>query len=80
MTHKKSKTVIASAVSLALASMMLAGGATQGVIRQYQHDPWRAPRELRTDQAATQGCIGAMDLTNVETKIYKADGTLLGDF
>ena len=30
MTHKKSKTVIASAVSLALASMMLAGGAYAG--------------------------------------------------
>ena len=55
MTHKKSKTVIASAVSLALASMMLAGGAYAGVIRQYQHDPWRAARELRTNPGGDGG-------------------------
>ena len=59
MTHKKSKTVIASAVSLALASMMLAGGAYAGVIRQYQPDPWRAARELRNNPGGDGGlCRG----------------------
>jgi hypothetical protein len=80
MTHKKSKTAIASAVSLALASMMLAGGAYGGVIDNSNKTPGAPLGSCGTTQAATEGCVGAMDLTNVETKIYKADGTLLGDF
>jgi len=80
MTHKKSKTVIASAVSLALASMMLAGGAYAGVIRNTNPTPGAPLGSCGPTQAATQGCVGAMDLTNVETKIYKADGTELGSF
>jgi hypothetical protein len=80
MTHKKSKTVIASAVSLALASMMLAGGAYAGVIQNTNTTPGAPLGSCGSTQAATEGCIGAMDLANVETKIYKADGTLLGDF
>jgi hypothetical protein len=78
MTHKKSKTVIASAVSLALASMMLAGGAYAGVIRNTNPTPGAPLGSCGPTQAATQACVGAMDLTNIETTIYKADGTVLG--
>jgi hypothetical protein len=80
MTHKKSKSVIASAVSLALTSMMLAGGAYAGVIQNTNTTPGAPLGSCGTTQAATEGCVGAMDLANVETKIYKADGTLLGTF
>ena len=85
MTHKKSKTVIASAVSLALASMMLAGGAYGGVIDNSNKTPGGAPLgSCGTTQAATEACVGAMDLgtpdigSNIQTTIYKADGTVLG--
>ena len=80
MTHKRSKTVIASAVSLALASMMLAPSVNAGVIRNTNPTAGAFLGSCGSTQAATEGCIGAMDLTNVETTIYKADGTLLGTF
>ena len=67
MTHKRSKTVIASAVSLALASMMLAPSVNAGVIRNTNPTAGAFLGSCGSTQAATEGCIGAMDLTNVET-------------
>ena len=78
MTHKRTKTVIASAVSLALASMMLAGGAYGGVVDNSNKTPGAPLGSCGPTQAATQACVGAMDLTNIDTTIYKADGTVLG--
>ncbi len=62
MTHKRSKTVIASAVSLALASMMLAGGAYAGVIQNTNPTAWRTARELRIDPGGDGG-------------LYRGDGS-----
>ncbi len=78
MTHKRSKTVIASAVSLALASMMLAPSVNAGVIRNTNPTTGAFLGSCGPDQAATQACVGALDLGNIETTIYKADGTVLG--
>ncbi len=81
MTHRKSKTVIASAVSLALASMMLAGGAYAGVIRNTNPTPGAPFSGVADQRRRRRRVVSARWIsTNVETKIYKADGTELGTF
>jgi len=67
-----------TAISLALIGMSLAGGVSAGVIRNTNPTTGAFLGSCGPTQAATQACVGAMDLTNIETTIYKADGTVLG--
>jgi hypothetical protein len=67
MTQKKSRTLLASAVSLALSSMMLSPGLNAGVI---------------DNNPGTFLGIGAWDLGNVDVELVKADdiASIVGTF
>lgn len=76
MTLKKSKTQIASAVSLALSSMMLAGSLHAGVINNDNN----APNVLGACGADTSdqiACVGAWNLDNVQVNLIRLiDGSV----
>lgn len=77
MTAKKSRTQIASAVSLALSSMMLSGGLNAGVIDNSNNTSNYVPGSFLgacgTTDAALEACIGAWDLANVEVQVVNKD-------
>jgi len=75
MTINISKTQIASAVGLAFAGIMLAGGVNAGVIRNTNPTAGAFLGSCGPAWPARQACVGALDLGNVEVKIYNADGT-----
>ena len=85
MTVKKSRTKIASAVSLALSSMMLAGGLNAGVINNSNNTldslvdtGGSFLGACGTDDTVTQACVGAWDMGNVTVKLFHPDGTEFG--
>ena len=82
MYPKKSRSLVASAVSLALSSMMLSGGLNAGVIDNLNNTSKYVPGSLLgtcgTTDAATEACVGAWDLGNVTVKLFRADGTEFG--
>jgi len=73
-----------TAISLAVIGMSLAGGVNAGVIRNTNPTPGAFLGSCGPDQATTQACVGALDFgtpnvgSNIETTIYKVDGTVLG--
>ena len=81
MTHKKSKTLVASAVSLALSSMMLSASLNAGVI---QNSNFTDPGFLGAcgAEGTPTACIGAWDLGNVDVELVKADdiASIIGTF
>lgn len=79
MTVKKSRTKIASAVSLALSSIMLAAGVNAGIINN-SNNTGTFLGACGVNDAATEACVGAWDLGNVTVKLFHADGTEFGTF
>jgi len=68
-----------TAISLALIGMSLAGGVSAGVIRNTNPTTGAFLGSCGPTQGATQACVGAMDLGNIETTIMKSNGiTILG--
>lgn len=90
MSKKKSPSLVASAVSLALSSMMLAGSLNAGVIDNLNpttggflgacgNDDLSTPL---VDESKTTACIGAWDLGNVDVEVVNADNiaSIVGTF
>jgi hypothetical protein len=80
MTAQKSRTQIASAVSLALSSMMLAGGLNAGVINNSNNTldslvdtDGSFLGACGTTDMALEACVDAWDLTNVDVEVVNAD-------
>lgn len=86
MTATKSRTQIASAVSLALSSMMLSAGLNAGVIDNSNNTSNYVPGSFLgacgTTDAALEACIGAWDLANVDVKVVNASNieSIVGTF
>lgn len=79
MTHKKSTTLVASAVSLALTSMMLSAGLNAGVINNSNNTVGKLG--ACGDEGTPTACVGAWDLANVGVKLIRViDGTEFGSF
>jgi len=76
MTPKKSKTLVASAVSLALSSMMLAASLNAGIVNNTNN----APTVLGACGADTSdliACVGAWNLSNVQVNLVRViDGSV----
>lgn len=70
MTQKKSRTQIASAVSLALASMMLSAGLSAGIIEN--SNPGTVFATCGTD-GDPEACIGAWNLDNVKVDLIRVE-------
>lgn len=80
MQLKKSRTQVASAVSLALASMMMATGLSAGVIDNTNNTPGGLLGACGTEGEPT-ACVGAWNLNNVEVKLLRSgDGAEFGAF
>jgi hypothetical protein len=77
MAQKKSKTLVASAVSLALTSMLLATSLNAGVINNSNPGPVLGACGA---DGNLEACIGAWDLANVNVMLLHADGTVFGTF
>lgn len=95
MTLKKSRSLVASAVSLALSGMMLSSSLNAGIIDNSNNtDPLRIDLlqlgacgydDLSTpgvDESKTTACVGAWNLDNVDVQVVKDDdiSTLIGTF
>ena len=78
MTQKKSKTLVASAVSLALSGMMLSAGLNAGVINNSNPTAGGFLGSCGLLESDPTACIGAWDLGNVTVKQFHADGTEFG--
>jgi hypothetical protein len=79
MTLKKTKTLVASAVSLALSSMMLAGSLNAGIIDNSNNTVGKLG--ACGVEGSPTACVGAWDLTNVDVKLIRViDGTEFGSF
>lgn len=76
MTQKKSRTQIASAVSLALASMMLSASVNAGVIDNTNNAP-AVVGACGADTSDQIACVGAWNLSNVQVNLIRViDGTI----
>ena len=76
MKNTKSLNFRPSALSLALAGLMVGGGALGGVITNSNQD--LAPGAFKGDCGVVgqpTACVGAWNLDNVDVKLYRVDGT-----
>ena len=76
MKHTKYLNFRPSALSLALAGLMVGGGALGGVITNSNQD--LAPGAFKGDCGVVgqpTACVGAWNLDNVDVKLYRVDGT-----
>jgi len=81
MTAKKSRSLVASAVSLALSSMMLSAGVNAGIIDNSNNlTPTPFLGACGDPDTAPIACVGAWDLGNVQVKLFHPDGTEFGTF
>jgi len=78
MTNTRNGSFRLTAISMALIGMSLAAGVNAGVIRNTNPTTGEFLGSCGTLQSDKQACVGAMDLGNIETTVYKADGTVLG--
>ena len=80
MAVRNSKTAVASAVALAVSSMLLAASLNAGVINNSNNTPGKLGACGATDADLT-ACVGAWDLGNVDVQLLRADGiTEFGSF
>jgi hypothetical protein len=73
MTAKKSRTLVASAVSLALSSMMLSASLNAGVINNSNNTSTLGLCSVLGAPGVHGACIGAWNLDNVDVQIVKDD-------
>lgn len=80
MKHKKSLTILASAVSLALAGMMLTSTVSAGIVDNTNNAP-SVLGACGADGADTVACVGAWNLSNIQVNlIHLIDLSTFGTF